>query len=82
MKRVAIFGNAGSGKSTIARRLAELTGLPLYVVDMMQFRSGGIQVPRPEFLQAHAICCGGMGGSSTGLAVRLSLGSVSRPPIP
>jgi adenylate kinase family enzyme len=54
MKRVAIFGNAGGGKSTLGRRLAELTGLPLYVVDMMQFRSSGIQVPRHEFLQAHA----------------------------
>jgi adenylate kinase family enzyme len=37
MRRVAIFGNAGGGKSTLARRLAELTKLPLYVVDMMQF---------------------------------------------
>jgi adenylate kinase family enzyme len=54
MKRVAVFGNAGGGKSTIARRLAELTGLPLYVVDMMQFRSGGVKVPQDEFLQAHA----------------------------
>ena len=25
MKRVAVFGNAGGGKSTLARRLAELT---------------------------------------------------------
>ena len=54
MKRVAVFGNAGGGKSTIARRLAELTGLPLYVVDMMQFKAGGVKVPRHEFLQAHA----------------------------
>ena len=44
MKRVAVFGNAGGGKSTIARRLAELTGLPLYVIDMMQFRAGGVKV--------------------------------------
>jgi adenylate kinase family enzyme len=54
MKRVAVFGNAGGGKSTIARRLGELTGLPLYVVDMMQFSAGGVKVPRHEFLQAHA----------------------------
>jgi len=54
MKRVAVFGNAGGGKSTIARRLSELTGLPLYVVDMMQFRAGGVKVPQHEFLQAHA----------------------------
>ena len=35
MKRVAVFGNAGGGKSTLARRLAELTELPLYVLDTM-----------------------------------------------
>jgi hypothetical protein len=54
MKRVAVFGNAGGGKSTLAQRLAELTGLPLYVVDMMQFRPGGVKVPQQECLQAHA----------------------------
>ncbi|HKY86382.1 MAG TPA: hypothetical protein VJL90_06455 [Pseudorhodoplanes sp.] len=51
---MAVFGNAGGGKSTLARRLTELTGLPLHVVDMMQFRAGGAKVPDDEFLQAHA----------------------------
>jgi adenylate kinase family enzyme len=54
MKRVAVFGNAGGGKSTIARRLAQLTGLPLYVIDLMQFTTRGAKVPPHEFLQAHA----------------------------
>ncbi|MGE0254048.1 MAG: adenylate kinase [Alphaproteobacteria bacterium] len=54
MKRVAVFGNAGGGKSTLARRLADLTGLPLHVIDMMQFAAGGVAVPRHEFLRAHA----------------------------
>jgi adenylate kinase family enzyme len=54
MNRVAVFGNAGGGKSALAQRLAELTGLRLYVVDMMQFRPGGAKVPHDEFLQAHA----------------------------
>lgn len=54
MRRVAIFGNAGGGKSTLARKLAELTRLPLYVVDRMQFRAGGAAVPQDEFLKAHA----------------------------
>ena len=54
MKKVAVFGNAGGGKSALAQRLAELTGLPLYVVDMMQFKPGGAKVPHDEFLQAHA----------------------------
>jgi hypothetical protein len=54
MKRVAVFGNAGGGKSTLARELASITGLSLHVVDMMQFRDGGVAVPHDEFLAAHA----------------------------
>jgi adenylate kinase family enzyme len=54
MKRVAIFGNTGGGKSTLARRLAELTGLPLYPIDLIQFRTGGGRVPHEEYLKAHA----------------------------
>ena len=54
MKRVAIFGNAGGGKSTLARELAAITGLPLAVVDKLEFRVGGEKVPREEFLDAHA----------------------------
>ena len=54
MRKVAVFGNAGGGKSTLARRLAELTRLPLYPLDMIQFRPGGGEVPRDDFLRAHA----------------------------
>lgn len=41
MKRVAVFGNAGGGKSTLARQLAEITQLPLYPIDILQFPAGG-----------------------------------------
>jgi adenylate kinase family enzyme len=54
MKKVAVFGNAGGGKSTLAKRLAELTHLPLYPLDMMQFKAGGGEVPHDAFLNAHA----------------------------
>src|SRR5437868_2174123 len=55
MKRVAIFGNAGGGKSTLARRLADLTGLPLYPLDLIQYRANrGGEVPHEEYLKAHA----------------------------
>lgn len=54
MKKVAIFGNAGGGKSALARKLAEVTRLPLHVVDMMQYRAGGRVVPHEEYLKAHA----------------------------
>jgi hypothetical protein len=54
VKRVAVFGNAGGGKSTLARRLAELTGLPLYAVDIMQYRAGSGKVPHEDYLSMHA----------------------------
>lgn len=53
MKRVAVFGNTGAGKSTLARRLAERTGLPLHPLDLVQFRPGGDPVPHEEYLEAH-----------------------------
>ena len=81
MKKVAVFGNAGGGKSTLARRLAELTGLPLYVIDMMQFRAGGAKVPHDVFLRPHANSCVATNGSSMALAIWRPPGSGSRPPI-
>jgi len=54
MKKVAIFGNAGGGKSTLAKRLAEVTGLPLYPTDKMKYRPGGEEIPHDEYLRAHA----------------------------
>jgi len=53
MKRVAVFGNAGGGKSTLARQLARITGLPLYVIDKLQFKDGGVAVPHDVYLQLH-----------------------------
>jgi len=54
VKRVAIFGNAGGGKSTLAKRLAELTGLPLHAVDMLRYRPAGGDVPEEDYLAAHS----------------------------
>ena len=54
MKRVAVFGNTGGGKSTLARGLADLTRLPLYPLDTIQFRAGGGKVPHEEYLKTHA----------------------------
>jgi adenylate kinase family enzyme len=54
MKRVAVFGNAGGGKSTLARRLVDLTRLPLYPLDTIQYRAGGGEVPHEEYLKTHA----------------------------
>ncbi len=40
MTRVAIIGNAGGGKSTMARKLAAARGLPYFAVDKFQWRPG------------------------------------------
>ncbi|MBV8848573.1 MAG: hypothetical protein JOZ16_03205 [Methylobacteriaceae bacterium] len=53
MKRVAIFGNTGGGKSTLARRLAEVTRLPLYPLDLIQFGAGGEPVQHQDYLETH-----------------------------
>lgn len=37
---MAIVGNAGGGKSTLARRLSAARGLPLYAVDHLQWQPG------------------------------------------
>jgi len=54
VRKVAVFGNAGGGKSTLARKLAQLTHIPRYALDMIQFRPGGGAVPHDDYLKAHA----------------------------
>jgi adenylate kinase family enzyme len=54
MTRIAIIGNAGGGKSTVARRLRDLLELPLHSIDLMQWRPGWRAIPKEEFSKAHA----------------------------
>ncbi|MGA9382767.1 MAG: hypothetical protein WBV73_28735 [Phormidium sp.] len=49
MKKVAVFGNAGGGKSTLSKRLSQITGLPLHPLDKIKFQSGGTEVPHEDF---------------------------------
>jgi adenylate kinase family enzyme len=53
MKRVAVFGNAGGGKSTHARELAQITSLPLHSLDRIKYKPGGGEVPPSEYLAVH-----------------------------
>jgi adenylate kinase family enzyme len=54
MRKVAVFGNTAGGKSTLAKGLAEITGLSLYPIDKFQYRAGGGQVRQEEYLKIHA----------------------------
>jgi adenylate kinase family enzyme len=53
VEKVAVFGNAGGGKSTLSKRLSEIAGLPLHILDKIQFRSGGAEVSDEEYKRAH-----------------------------
>ena len=54
MTRITIIGNAGGGKSTLARELNDLLGIPLHSIDQLQWRPGWQLAPREEFAAAHA----------------------------
>jgi adenylate kinase family enzyme len=49
MKKIIIIGPSGAGKSTFARKLRDVTGLPLYYLDMLWHRPDRTTVSREEF---------------------------------
>jgi nicotinamide riboside kinase len=50
VNRVVIIGRGASGKSTLARRLGGLTGLPVIEVDKLFWRLGLMATPRQEWV--------------------------------
>ena len=51
MKRVVILGRGAAGKSTLARHIGEVTGLPVIELDKLFWRSGLIPTPRAEWIE-------------------------------
>lgn len=49
MKKVLVIGCPGSGKSTFSRKLQEITGLPLFYLDMIYHRPDKTTVSKEEF---------------------------------
>jgi adenylate kinase family enzyme len=49
MQRILVMGSSGSGKSTFARRLSEITGIPTVSVDALFWKPGWIESDRAEF---------------------------------
>lgn len=47
-QRILVYGVCGSGKTTLARRLAERSGLPWHSVDELTWQPGWIEVPLDE----------------------------------
>jgi len=46
--RLIVTGNAGSGKSTAARQIADITGVPLIGLDLIVWRPGWRKTPTAE----------------------------------
>ena len=51
MKRVAIIGSGGAGKSTLARALSVRTGLPVVHLDQLYWREGWVPVSGERWLE-------------------------------
>jgi adenylate kinase family enzyme len=50
MNRVVILGRGASGKSTLARRLGNITGLPVIELDKIFWQAGLIATPRERWI--------------------------------
>ncbi len=57
--RVLLYGVTGSGKSTAARRVAEVSGLPLVEADEVCWEPGWLQVPSEEQRRRLTEICAG-----------------------
>jgi adenylate kinase family enzyme len=53
MKRIAIIGNSGSGKSSLAVVLAEELSIPVFHLDMILWKPNWVRTPKDEFTIKH-----------------------------
>jgi len=53
MKKIAIFGKPGSGKSTLSKKLASVTRIKLYPLDLIEYQKDGERVSLEEYTTAH-----------------------------
>lgn len=49
MKKVIVIGSPGAGKSTFARKIHEITSLPLHYLDMIWHNADRTNIPPDEF---------------------------------
>ena len=53
MKKIAVFGKPGSGKSVLCKKLAAATGIPLYPLDLIVYKSNSEQIDRKTYDEQH-----------------------------
>jgi adenylate kinase family enzyme len=55
--RIMVYGVTGSGKTTLARKIADRTGLPCVLVDDLTWQAGWVPVPPDEQRRIIADVC-------------------------
>jgi adenylate kinase family enzyme len=55
VKRVAVVGSGGAGKSTFARELGRRTGLPVVHLDHHYWKPGWVETPRDEWREGQRV---------------------------
>lgn len=53
MKKIAVFGKPGSGKSTLSKKLASATGIQLHQLDSIVYKKNGDLVDRKAYDEKH-----------------------------
>ena len=53
MKKIAVFGKPGSGKSTLSKRLAAILGIKLHAMDSIEFKQNGDRVDPDIYKDIH-----------------------------
>ena len=51
MKKILVIGSGGAGKSTLARRLYEMTGIEIYHLDKIFWQPGWASIAREELAE-------------------------------
>src|SRR4030095_3657004 len=85
MPRVLVMGSSGSGRSTFARRLSEIAGIPFVSLDALYWKPGWVASDNAEFGQRVAEIARppqwGMDGNFTSGGARAQRRQVSDPVI-
>ncbi len=53
IRKVAVFGKPGSGKSTLSKKLALTTGIQLYPLDSIVYKEDGRMVDKRTYGRMH-----------------------------
>jgi adenylate kinase family enzyme len=54
MKKVAVFGKPGGGKSTLSRKLSVAKGIQLFPLDLIEYKQNGERVSFEEYSNKHS----------------------------